>query len=549
MARTSRERIGPRALIARRLRSLALLLAATAASALAFGLYCRVAWPWVLLGLVGFTPWLAALDRAPSLRAVLGSAWLFSVAYVLAVFPWLAKGIAAYTGTPEPVAFSLLVIAAPLLQPQLIVYAGVRRLARSDAGEAGLRAVLAGALLYVGVEWAWPKLLGDTIGHGLFASAHLRQAADLAGAPGLSFALLLVNECALAVGNTLATGRSPARVRWQRARAPAACAAMIVLALTGYGALRLAELRPEAAAPPLLTAGIVQADISRYGQLARNLGTYDAVRGILDEHFALSRQALAQGPLDLLVWPETVYPTTFGTPKTPAGAELDREIAAFVASSGVPLVFGAYDVAAGDEFNAAVFLEPPKAGPLEFETYRKSWLFPLTERVPRFLDNDRVRGWLPWLGTWKPGAGAQMTELALASGRRLRVAPLICYDAVTPDLAIEAVRQGAELIVTLSNDAWFASGEGPHLHLVVSAFRSLETRRPQVRATNTGISAMISATGELITQAGVHERATLVASVPAGSASGTLMLAWGNWFGRAALVAGLVLLGAGRWIH
>ena len=526
------------------------MLGATAASAFAFALYTRVVWPWVLLGWVGFVPWLAVLDRARSLRGALAIGWLFAVAYVLAVFPWFARGIAAYTGTPLPIAFAMLVLGAPLLQPQLLVYAVVRRLARLDAGAAGLHAALAGALLYVGAEWAWPKLLGDSIGHGLFAAPRIRQAADLAGAHGLSFALLLVNECALAVGKALAVDRAAVRARLLRACAPAACAAAIVLALTGYGTLRLAQLGGEVVAPPLLTAAIVQADISRYGELARELGSYDAVRGILDEHFALSRQALSQAKLDLLVWPETVYPTTFGTPKTPEAAAFDREIAVFVASSSVPLVFGAYDVDAGDEFNAAVFLEPPtRTGRLEFESYRKAWLFPLTERVPKFLDNERVRGWLPWLGTWKPGAGPQVTALALPGGRRLRVAPLICYDAVTPELAIAAVREGAELIVTLSNDAWFAAGEGPHLHLVVSAFRSLETRRPQVRATNTGISAMISATGELLTQAGVHERAALVARVPAGSGSRTLMLAWGDWFGRAALAAGLVLLGAGRWIR
>jgi apolipoprotein N-acyltransferase len=82
---------------------------------------------------------------------------------------------------------------------------------------------------------------------------------------------------------------------------------------------------------------------------------------------------------------------------------------------------------------------------------------------------------------------------------------------------------------------------------VVSAFRSLETRKPQLRATSTGISAVVSATGELLAQAGVHQRAALVASVPAGPGVGTLMLAWGDWFGRAALLAGLVAWGGVRW--
>jgi apolipoprotein N-acyltransferase len=134
--------------------------------------------------------------------------------------------------------------------------------------------------------------------------------------------------------------------------------------------------------------------------------------------------------------------------------------------------------------------------------------------------------------------------VTLAGGRTVRVAPLICYDAVDPGIALAAVRQGAELIVTLSNDSWFAAGGGPRLHLVVSAFRSLETRRPQLRATNTGVSAAIAATGEILAGAGVHERAVVKASVrPEGSAT-TLMLAWGDWFGPSAAAAALLLLAA-----
>jgi len=151
---------------------------------------------------------------------------------------------------------------------------------------------------------------------------------------------------------------------------------------------------------------------------------------------------------------------------------------------------------------------PPAAhGPLAFATYRKTWLFPLTERLPPALDSERVRRWLPWLGTWKPGAGPKVVPLALRDGRTLRIAPLICYDAAVPSFALAAIRGGADLIVTLSNDSWFTYGDVPRLILIVSAFRSIETRRPQVRATNTGISAVIAPTGEMLATAGVDERA------------------------------------------
>jgi apolipoprotein N-acyltransferase len=78
--------------------------------------------------------------------------------------------------------------------------------------------------------------------------------------------------------------------------------------------------------------------------------------------------------------------------------------------------------------------------------------------------------------------------------------------------------------------------------MVVSAFRSLETRRAQVRATNTGISAVIDRAGTLLAEAGVHEQATLVGNVVPDGRVRTLMVAWGDWLGPSALVAGLVLV-------
>src|SRR5262249_5356932 len=163
--------------------------------------------------------------------------------------------------------------------------------------------------------------------------------------------------------------------------------------------------------------------------------------------------------------------------KSADGAAFDRAIAGFVARSDVPLIFGSYDTDGADEFNAAVFLEPATHGPLAFETYRKTSLFPLTERVPALLDHDVVRRWLPWLGTWKPGGGSRAVSVRLRDGRTVRVAPLICYDALDARHALAAVRDGAELIVTLSNDSWFTVGDAAWLHLVGAAFRSVETRR------------------------------------------------------------------------
>src|SRR3989442_13055458 len=164
----------------------------------------------------------------------------------------------------------------------------------------------------------------------------MRHAADLAGSAGLTFLLVVANECALAGLRGLVAGPGI-----RRALAPAACIATLVLGLLGYGALRCHELAADTDRGGALTAGIVQADIGQYDRLRARLGTFEAVRTVLDTHFALSTAILERRELDLLVWPETVYPTTFGTPKSEAGAAFDRGIGAFVAGAGVRLFFRA----------------------------------------------------------------------------------------------------------------------------------------------------------------------------------------------------------------
>lgn len=526
---------------ANRLRRLLLTSAGTAASAVAFVLYARIDWPWVVLGWIGLIPWLVALDRTQTLRGALGAGWLMCELFVLAVFAWLPNAIQNYTGAPWAVAFCVVVLVAPLLQPQFMAFALTRQLARRQTNTVW-RPTLVGACAYVGTEWIFPKLFADTLGHGLYASLLLRQGADLAGAHGLTFVLIIANECMLAVLTRITRGGARVHGRaLSSAFAPLACAVSLVVALLVYGAVRCQQV-DAGRADDRIAVGIVQADITHYGELAAQMGTYGAARLILDTHYALSGEALKRGSVALLVWPETVYPTTFGAPKSEDGAAFDREIGGFAAQNGVPLVFGAYDTDGSDEFNAAFFLQPGADGRVTVEAYRKAAPFPLTERVPAWLDSEAVRRWLPWLGTWRPGTGGQVVSLTLRDGRTVRVAPLICYDALFSRYAIAAAGQGAEMIVTISNDSWFSFGNVPRLILVISAFRSIETRRPQVRATNTGISAVIGPTGELAGTIGVHQRAASVAFLTPERRTTTLMLAWGDWFGPAALIAGGVLL-------
>ena len=508
-------------------------VAAALVSAAALGLCARMEARWLPLLWVALVPWLAALDGAARLAHVLLASITLTVAFVLLVFWWFAGAVATYADVPAATGVLVLLALTPILAPQFLAAALVRwrlrRLARP-----GLVA-LGTAAAWLGSEWLVPKLFADTLGHGLFPSRLWRQGADVAGVPGLTLAVLAVNEAVLGAARALHRGRV------RQAIAPLGVALAVPALLAGYGALRVQAFAPGAAPSEAgVRVLVAQADIGQYARLAARGSTYEAVREILDVHFALS--ASARPAPDLLVWPETVYPTTFGAPKSPDGAAFDRELAGFVARQGVPLLFGTYEAEGGHEFNAAVLLEPEPGGGVTWDAYRKAALFPLIEYVPAWLDWPRLRRALPWLGAWRPGAGAMVLVVRLPDGRRLRAAPLVCYDATRSRLARAAVRQGAELLVTLSNDSWFDEGAGPRLHLVVSAFRSVETRRPQVRATNTGISAVIDATGELVARAGVHERTALHAVVRPESAARTPVVRWGEWLGPAGVLLAVAML-------
>lgn len=527
-------------------RALAPLVAvgALVVSGCAFAVHAGIGTAALVTGWLCLVPTLVVLDRVRSVGAALGVGVGLSVAFSAAVFPWFPDAVASYTGASRLLGVALLVLLAPVIEPQFVAFAAARHLARRSAYGRWWRTALVGAGAYVGCEWACPKLFADTLGHALFASATLRQGADLVGAHGLTFALVLGNECVLAATRGSGAGRAPGEATRRPRTAPLVSFALLVGLLAGYGSLRLTQLARSPAATPVRVA-VVQANVAHYDALKRELGTFETVRRILDVHFGLSADVVRSARPDLLVWPETVYPTTFGAPKSADGAAFDREISDFVAIERTPLLFGTYGAQDDAEFNVAVLLEPRGDEAVIAGSYRKTRLFPFTEYLPWPLSSETMRRRMPWAGGWSPGPGPRVLSAGLGDGRTLRFAPLICYDAIDTAFGVGAARRGAEVLITLSNDSWFAYPGTQRLILIVSAFRSIETRRPQVRSTPTGISALIDETGALEEVVGPDRRGVMVGTVRPAKDPWTLVLAWGDWLPPTALIGALLLLAAG----
>jgi apolipoprotein N-acyltransferase len=290
-------------------------------------------------------------------------------------------------------------------------------------------------------------------------------------------ALLLANEAlAAAVARRREGVRSVAR--------PLAVAALVPLLLAAYGLAALA-VRPTPAGKPL-RMGLVQSNIVDYERLRRERGAAAVVREVLDVHYAMTYDAVERQHARAVLWSEPSTPRPSATPRAkPAPSSTARSSASSTqpacrSCSGPTTVTPRVSTTRPPSSpRAPVCSASPQDTPV-----------PLTEHVPPWLDGPTLRRWLPWSGTWRPGTGARVFPLKLADGREIPVLPLICLDDMDTDLAIEGARLGAQAIVTMSNDSWFSDGpQGAQLHLAAAAFRSIETRLPQFRATSNGINS------------------------------------------------------------
>ena len=195
------------------------------------------------------------------------------------------------------------------------------------------------------------------------------------------------------------------------------------------------------------------------------------------------------------------------------------------------------------EFNSAFLLSPDGA----LGVYRKRRPLPFAEALPFEGALGFLRGWFPAMAAFGAGQGPASLALPLPDGGALQVAPLICYEALFNAHAREGVQQGAQLLLNLTNDSWFLSEPQARLHLALVALRSIETRRPQVRATNTGLTALVLPNGDLVgrTQYGAQQVAHY--EVPLVESAAAPLQRYGDRAGLLFLLLATVCLPLSLW--
>lgn len=440
-----------------------------ASSVLAFA---PVGWWGLLPAVLVALLWLVD-DRSPRQAFRIG-AWFGAGLFGVGIH-WLWHSIHTLGQAPLWLAFIVLLalVAIMALYHGLALWLAVRL-----APPGPLRWVVAFPAAWVLTEWLRGWLASGfpwfSLGYAATDSP-LAVLAPLVGVHGLSAVLLLI------------AGGLYASLVWRDARTLRVTIGFVVLVSALIGASRQEWTAPTGRP---LTAALVQSNIPQ--AIKWDPGQ---VRPTLDR---LRELTLPQTGVDLVVWPEAAVPLLWH--------EVPADWLAELTAPGRPsLLLGSllWEPDTDRYYNAVVV-----AG-AEPQFYRKRMLVPFAEVFP-------VPGWvreflrlmaLPYSDFTRGAAGQPPLQVA-----GTLIGASVCYEDAFPDAMMDAL-PGAELLVNVSNDAWFGDSIGPHQHFQIARLRAREAGRPLLRATSTGITAAVDHRGRELARAPQFEATVLVATV------------------------------------
>ncbi len=386
-----------------------------------------------------------------------------------ALLIWIPPVMTLYGGLPRAAAWGLFV---PLIAMLALFPATVCMATRFLMNRLGDRLLLVFPVIWVGMEYAltylpfggFPWLLA---GYSQTKYLPLIQVADLTGVYGVSFLLLWFN-----------TSFAWVCLRGKRAVFPLLAAVVLVAAslLYGWAAIRHWD-------------GVV--GDRRVAMLQENISIDDdwqTLKWKSQEGYARMAVGLRPADADLLILPEAPSPVNYER-----DAEYREVMRRLAARFDLGLIFNnvAYEEVGGQPryYNSAYFMD---RGGGVVGRYDKIHLVPFGEYIPlaRFL--PFVQTITKDVGGFDPGDEYHAGKLG---GQPVNA--IICFEAVFPQMEREFVRRGSRLIVNLTNDRWYGTSAAPYQHLLMSRWRAIENRRFLLRATNSGISAVIDPLGRL----------------------------------------------------
>lgn len=434
--------------------------------------------PWALA--FCWVPLWLDLQQETSLKRTFWKAWWTTFVLSFIGFHWVAHVVHVFGYLPMPIAFLVLLGFCAIIHLYIpLVFVLAKAIEQRVPMKAPAFFVLLAGSLSLG-ESLWPAIFPWNLGYALLGSSFsITQFADVIGFLGLSFLVHLSSAlfCCLVFYK-------------DRLLAAGAVAALVVV-FSGFSYWGAQRGRAWQGGDKTLRVLQVQANIGNLEKVMSEKGV-GFQREIVQKYFTLTREALAKNPdVDMVIWPESAYPDFLGAHNT--HRYYTSELVRFIQEIKKPLITGSYandppDTVNRRDYNGMFFYQPD--GTPLIPEYHKTYLLVFGEYVPLGETFPALKKLNPGGPGWGRGSGPTLFEY-----QGLKIGPQVCYESLYPDFTEALVRKGAYILVNLTNDSWFGPGFEPQQHMIMTLARGIESRRPLIRSTNTGITTAILADG------------------------------------------------------
>ncbi|MBI5644424.1 MAG: apolipoprotein N-acyltransferase [Deltaproteobacteria bacterium] len=460
----------------------------------------------------GYVPLMYALEsEGAKAREGFVLGLVFGFVFFLGTMYWVVHSMYYYGGVP--IWISIVVMLTLVLY--LSVFPAVFGLVYKLTNFSKLLKIIAVPLIWVALEYLRGHLFT-----GLpwvltgYSQAHylpVIQIADTTGVWGVSFIVLAVNTAVLenAVFLLKRKGRLPL--------GESLVALALLVSVTSYGVMRIRQTDSELPYWNGIRAAVTQGSIDQ--SIKWDVKYQDATLNIYKD---LSLKAGRLGAR-LIIWPEAAIPFYFEPDKIKKGMVGDaaKETGSFILT-GSPSYN--YNLTANriDYFNSA-FLLSPAGEPVG--KYDKIHLVPFGEYVPlkRFL--PFIKKLTVGVGDFSEGPGPN--PIRFEGGG---IGTLVCFESIFPEIAAGFVRNGATVLVNLTNDAWFGTTSAPYQHFEMSILRAVENKIFVLRSANTGISGIIDPVGRVRQKTELFKQDLIVDNIGLKKGGLTFYSAWGDIF-------------------
>jgi apolipoprotein N-acyltransferase len=411
---------------------------------------------------------------------------------------WLVGTLSRFGGFPLPVGILFILVYCMYLGIQYGIFtylvAKFKLLTKFT-----LQNLLFIGAIWVVLEYFYPQLFPYNIGNSQGLNINVIQVVDLFGVNFLSFIIVFINLSVYAVLKSFLSGdKKPYSV--------AVFAVFLLFFIFLYGNYRIHSEQKNILKAEKIDVGVVQANFDFLEKIENNSEL------IIQSH---KRMSLEIENVDLIIWPESAV-LEFLPP--------DSEYLEIEGVMAVPKINDTFFFTGGLSFELddnnnenrdyevlqynSAFLTDGEGKILG--KYNKIKLLLFGEYLPFSDILPSIKKLSPASGDFTPGSELNIMNVY---EKGIKIGPLICYEDIIPGFSREFAKKGANILINLTNDAWFGKSFAPYQHLLVAIPRAVETRRYLIRSTNTGVSVVVDSIGNIKSRTGIFKKEIMTQQV------------------------------------